>query len=354
MIISITFWPESFESWNVPITKIVHSDENLTNYYIAIGGINKKSAFEIPYYIIIPGIIGGYIRYIYKEIKENRTKFDSYITNLEKIYFKHTNKASKIAASLGTSITLLKSKISKNELNYDPNETFQIDIPSNETRPYSIDQSEINRQNKKIDENAKKQAEYEKNLVYEKIIVPSGLIREYVLTSIGSAFYLPNVAQLPFSKYLQKHLSELDKIELQYIKYLNKTSRYIANNTISVTGMFLLSPVLAVVAWLLARLGTATNTDSFVVLAFGAGLSADFIIRKIWSFTEDKLSKNGNNDDNDEENDDNDEENDDDNENQNQTMASILDKNKLSDKPLKKWTSEDFSKFVSGLLKPKN
>lgn len=244
MIAAITFWPNAiFEE--TPLSKVIRADNSTDtiNYYFVIGGNGKdKALLEIPYYVIIPGMFGAYIRYLYKEIRLYRMQFRKQLVELTNRYLKHKNKILEICLAIGFSREDIKN--------------------------------------------------YAKLPEKGGYFVRAGNILEFFKERHNVIYSLPPEAAYTFSRYIKQQFCELSQLEDKYDSLNFEIRDKAIYKTIYVIGIFFLAPLLAIIAWLLLGLGETSKFEAHVVIAFGAGLTADTIVRKIWSLTGDKISEN--------------------------------------------------------------
>lgn len=257
MIIALTFWPDMIFD-GTPLSKEIRIDNatktgiETTNYYFVIGGNGKdKALLEIPYYVIIPGILGAYIRYLYKEIRLYRNQFKKHLEKFTGGYLAHKNKILEICLAIGYS----RDEIEKF--------TRERDGGSESNIP--------------------------KNGGY---FVRAGDILEFFKHKHSEIYSLPPEAAFVFSKYIKRQFCKLSNLEDQYDSLNSEIRDKAIYKTIYVIGIFFLAPLLAIISWLLLGLGDTEKFEAYVVMAFGAGLTADTIVKKIWSLAGDKLPEN--------------------------------------------------------------
>ncbi|MCA9826934.1 MAG: hypothetical protein KC444_00835 [Nitrosopumilus sp.] len=70
-----------------PISTIKFNDGNSTQWVLNIGGVTQteSSGIQIPIFVIILGILGAYIRYLYLGIREFKTEMGKMLINFDKI-----------------------------------------------------------------------------------------------------------------------------------------------------------------------------------------------------------------------------------------------------------------------------
>lgn len=262
MIAALTFWPDEIFR-DTPLSQEIRMDNatNTTNYYFVIGGNGKdKALLEIPYYVIIPGMFGAYIRYLYKEIRLYRMQFRKELIELTNRYLKHKNKILEICLAIGFS---------------------RKDIEN-----YILGKSS----------DTKKDLEKPRGF-----FVRGSNILEFFKEKNNIIYSLPPEAVYPFSRYIKKQFCDLSTLENSYDSLNFKIRDKAIYKTIYVIGIFFLAPLLAIISWLLLGLGDTEKFEVYVIMAFGAGLTADTIVRKIWSLAGDKISANPDEDLNDDE-----------------------------------------------------
>lgn len=289
MIVAVSLLPtDTFD--NVPISKIRIDTGDITTWYLAIGerniidsgciektnhcqedsktnlldtysantttaetvpaktstteANNSQFLFQIPYYIIIPGLLGAFIRYLYKDVREFKEDLKNDLTSLKQIFLDHKNKGYEILLAMDASL----------------DEVLKC---------------------------AKKTSRKEKEDPY----VTAKDLLDICNHNNDFVYSLPPEAVTPFSKYLKTKFSELSLIETSFEKQRFQIGDKTNNKTLTVIGAFFLAPLLAVVAWLIAGLAAEQiHKEIFIVIAFGAGLSADAIVKKMWEFTGEKLN----------------------------------------------------------------
>lgn len=199
--------------------------------------------FQIPYFILIPGLLGAYIRYLYKDVREFKEDLKSDLLSLKEIFLEHRNKVYEISLAMDASLNdILK---------------FADKFTHKEKRdPY---------------------------ITTKNLLDVCNCTNNYI-------YSLPPEAVTPFSKYLKDKFSELSVLETSYEKQRFQVGDKTNTKTLTVVGAFFLAPILAVVAWLIAEVVTpGIHKEMLIVLAFSAGLSADAIVKKMWSLTGEKL-----------------------------------------------------------------
>lgn len=89
LILSIALFPNNLFS-NFPISTIQSENNNFTQWVLNIGGVtqSKSSGIQIPLFVIVLGIVGAYIRYLYLGISELKNKLGKMLFKLEKLYRK--------------------------------------------------------------------------------------------------------------------------------------------------------------------------------------------------------------------------------------------------------------------------
>lgn len=89
LILSISLFPSNLFA-DFPISTIKVTSDNATQWVLNIGGVSQheSSGIQIPIFVIILGIIGAYIRYLYLGISEHKNKLGQMLFKLEKLYRK--------------------------------------------------------------------------------------------------------------------------------------------------------------------------------------------------------------------------------------------------------------------------
>jgi hypothetical protein len=75
LIVVISFFPQQTDAENFPIAMM--KNYNGTQWVINVGGVKEANStgIQIPVYIIVLGILGAYVRYLYSGIKEFKMEF---------------------------------------------------------------------------------------------------------------------------------------------------------------------------------------------------------------------------------------------------------------------------------------
>jgi hypothetical protein len=75
LIVAVSFFPEQSADENFPISMM--KNYNGTQWVLNIGGVRDANSLgiQIPVYIIVLGILGAYVRYLYTGIKEFKLEF---------------------------------------------------------------------------------------------------------------------------------------------------------------------------------------------------------------------------------------------------------------------------------------
>jgi len=84
---SISLFPETLFQ-DFPISTIKNTTNDATHWVLNIGGVptNNSLGIQIPIFVIILGIIGAYIRYLYLGIPEHKNKLGEMLFKLENLY----------------------------------------------------------------------------------------------------------------------------------------------------------------------------------------------------------------------------------------------------------------------------
>ena len=241
LVLSIVLFPVEIFPDDMAVQRIKLTYENATNpdatqWVLAIGDVTKKGknvGLQVPIYLIVAGISGAYLRYIYGYIRGEVEKDENDIVKLKKLYFRQK----KIVNTLCIAGGLDYSKIRKG---------------------LKIDFVKLKHMHKIFENN--------RELIY--------FLPPHTTTKLAS--YLADVYNSLYD--VQRDLEE-QAFWLRIRTY---------KRTIKAIGAFFLAPLLAIVAWLLLNLSTsadqAMNWQTLAVLGFAAGLSTDAIIQRIWSF----------------------------------------------------------------------
>lgn len=87
LILSISFFPNELFS-DFPISTIKFKDDNnATQWVLNIGGVSQSESLgiQIPLFVIVLGILGAYIRYLYLGIQELKIKLGKILFKFEKL-----------------------------------------------------------------------------------------------------------------------------------------------------------------------------------------------------------------------------------------------------------------------------
>ena len=242
LVLSVVLFPVEIFPENMAVKKIAFESDvkpNGTQWLIAIGDVTTKGesiGLQVPIYLIVAGISGAYLRYIYGYIRGETKTDENSIIKLKELYFNHKKIINTICIATG----LDYSKIREGE---------------------KTDFLKLKHMHKVFENNRK--------VIYS--LPPH--------TTAELATYLADVFN---------HLYNVQQ-ELETLAFQLRISTY--KRTIKTIGAFFLAPLLAIIAWLLLALSAseAVNWQAFAVLGFGAGLSTDAIIERIWTFMGERL-----------------------------------------------------------------
>ena len=241
LIVTVVLFPVEIFPEDMAVKKIpkFESDEKVTQHnamqwVIAVGDTTKKGdaiGLQIPIYIIVAGISGAYIRYLYGYIKGNEVdKDEPLLLELKKLYFNQKKIVNTLCISAG--------------LNYDKIKESQ---KANFVR--------LKHMHKIFDKNR------------------------------PSIYCLPPNSTAKLASYFAEHFNNLYSVEKDLDTQAFQLRIRTYKRTLTAIGAFFLAPLLAVVAWLTLDLSSETmKWQAFAVVGFGAGLSTDAIIDRIWSF----------------------------------------------------------------------
>lgn len=116
LILAVSFFPTDLFGTDIPIStmKFINT-ENKTEWVFNIGGIaeNQKNSLgiQIPIYVIIAGILGAYIRYLYDGIKEFQDLFQEKLTKFEEQFSEYGNTIFAYSRFTGREFTKLEDEI---------------------------------------------------------------------------------------------------------------------------------------------------------------------------------------------------------------------------------------------------
>lgn len=238
LVLTVVLFPVEIFPDNMAVKKINKFEEvaqpNATQWVIAVGDITEKGegiGLQIPIYIIVAGISGAYLRYLYGYIRGKEVEEDEEILlELKKWYLKQK----KIVNTLCIAAGLEYHKIRKGE---------------------GTEVVRLKHMHK----------------IYD-------IRRDFI-------FFLPPHSTAKLADYLAGHFNRLYEVEENYETRIFELRISTYRRTIRAIGAFFLAPLLAVMAWLLLDLSSETQSwQAFAVVGFAAGLSTEAIIERIWSF----------------------------------------------------------------------
>ena len=246
LVLGVVLFPVAIFPDTMAIQKIMFDGNEIENAtdvtlsVISIGGSNyneNPSGLQIPIYIIVAGILGAYIRYLYGYIKGDVKTDKGELGKLKKLYCLQK----KIVNTLCIAAGMKYEEIRKKE---------------------DVDMVKLKHVHKNYDDN--------RNLIY----------------------FLPPHATSKLAEYVSMGFDKLYDVEDRYEKekFLLRFETYF--RTIKTIGSFFLAPLLAIVGWLFLDLGGQDQWQTFAIVGFSAGLSANAIIQRIWSFMGEKFEPN--------------------------------------------------------------
>ena len=240
--------------------EIEQENENVTisEWVLSIGGVEDKetgvqkgrTGLSVPIYVLVAGIAGAYIRYVYSYIKGDTKKDKKDLNTLYTWIFNYRKAVNSLCISSG--------------LKY-----FEI----------------------------KKMAEGEEILEIKYLHEIFDLNRKYI-------YFLPPHSTAKLAEYVAACFEQLydywEAVERKKVMFRYET--YI--RTITTVGSLILAPILAIVAWLFLGWSGTTQWEAFAIVSFGAGLGTRALIDRIWSFMNEQFraeDKNQDEEDEDEE-----------------------------------------------------
>ena len=236
IIFSVAFFPEDIRGNDLPISRVLYiDDENRSQWVFSVGASTKGEStigLQIPFYVIITGVLGAYIRYLYLTTKQTKDELGEHLINLKRLYIDHKALVNKICKAAGFSYEELQKK--------------------------------------------------NKGKIFKAKYVKIKHILKELQEKHDEIYNLPPTAIGPFSNYLNSQFDLLTEKEAEYEESRFEISYMVNHKTLSTIGFFFLAPLLAIIAWLMLSLGGMDEWRAFAIVSFGAGLTADSIVKKLW------------------------------------------------------------------------
>jgi len=244
LVLSVVLFPVEIFPDDMAVKKILFESEKELNekqWVIAIGDVTEKGksiGLQVPIYLIVAGILGAYLRYIYGYIRGEAKTEESDIIKLKQFYFTHKKIINTICIAAGLDYSKIREGEKINFLKL--------------KHMHKVFETKDNRK-----------------VIYS--------LPPHTIAKLAS--YLADVFN---SLYDVQQDAESLAFQLRIATY---------KRTIKTIGAFFLAPLLAIIAWLLLDLSAveAVNWQAFAVLGLGAGLSTDAIIERIWGFMGERL-----------------------------------------------------------------
>lgn len=237
IIFAIALFPSGFVGSDSMISTIVVTNpNNVTEWVFNIGGVNSSNNFtglQIPIYVIIAGVLGAHIRYLYYAAKEFRAQFKKKLEKLTIVYYDHNR------------------------------------IMVEACRAMGVDHTSLIKNRKHVAQLKNLQAVYQQNS--------------------AELLLLPPMAIGYFANRMQKYFAKIELLEKEYTQLLSDLHFEVNNQSLNTVGSFFLAPLLAIVAWLILSLSGTDDWRAFAIVSFGAGLTVESIIKKIWSFVGEQI-----------------------------------------------------------------
>jgi hypothetical protein len=298
-ILSISSIPPSLFGEGFPISttdSFPASQNQAAQWVLNIGGIpntTPPSGLQIPIYVIIAGILGAYIRYLYIGISEFKESFQQKLNSFEESiqfffralddYNTHTGKTiapwppwvipSIIAALLTYNIAKVAGTV-KNWKDYA--EEFEEEVT------HLDDDPPPGKEGEKWPEEV---VSIDTNTTDRRPIAPSE--------------DLPKVRTVAWLTYKEKRRVLWGKIreaETNFKKHRFTVRLEITTHILKTVGSFFLGPLLAVLAWLLLSISGTNGSElngmlTFALVSFAIGLTTKTIITRVMNFVGEKITE---------------------------------------------------------------
>ena len=121
-ILAISFFPTDLFGNTFPISTMLFIDqENQTQWVLNIGGLGESNVnslgLQIPHYIVVAGVLGAYIRYLYMDIKEFKNSYRDQLINFDERSHDYQRAINNYSRFIGRKFTGLDHEIiSKDEI----------------------------------------------------------------------------------------------------------------------------------------------------------------------------------------------------------------------------------------------
>ena len=264
-------------------------DLNKTQWVLNVGGVfennNNPQGLQIPMYIIIAGILGAYIRYLYLGIPEFKTAIQKKLTK-----FKESERSMYYAAE--EYLTQFNEELQEGKYG------------SNKSSEQAIEEApESKEARKKLTKHSSGRSItnlfFGQGVLLFTDIPPPRYRRKKRTNSFTnqSAEFTQEQREFSSRKETDQHkeqavttkdswdeweevLHRISDFEKDRFALAFEATSYI----LKTVGSFHLAPLLAVLAWLLLSVGGANDYRTFALVSFAIGLTTKTIIKRVMSF----------------------------------------------------------------------
>jgi len=284
-----------FPDQHSPIS--TRQDVNKTQWVLNVGGIfennnNNPQGLQIPMYIIIAGILGAYIRYLYLGIPEFKTAIQKKLTE-----FKESERSMYYAAE--EYLTQFNEELQEGK--YESNKSSKQVIEE------SPESKEARKKLAKLSSGRSITNLFfgQGALLFTDIPPPRRRRKKKTNSFTSEAAELARgELESPFPKKDEQDKKRLDTTKDswdEWEKVLHRIADFEKNRfalsfeatsyILKTVGSFHLAPLLAVLAWLLLSVGGANDYRTFALVSFAIGLTTKTIIKRVMSFVGDQFKE---------------------------------------------------------------
>jgi hypothetical protein len=307
-ILSICFIPTPFfGSGSVPLsTGTFTNSQNQTQWVLNIGGDPSNpntSGLQIPIYVIIAGILGAYIRYLYIGIGEFKESFKQKLSKFEESYRDYFRALDDYSAHTKKIINPwgvpIKPDTKQSSTESRPSKPGFVRSVSYEVSTPLIGKFKIAGErpilSSKVDDPS--HLEYGIEVIHLEDDPPAGMATTgYRVPNPKFDNKEPESEENPREKdanYKEKRRylwSKISDAETDFKKHRFTVGMEITTHILKTVGSFFLGPLLAVLAWLLLSIGGTDDLLTFALVSFTIGLTTKTIITRVMNFVGERFS----------------------------------------------------------------